>query len=101
MMQRLIAQQGDFTVCINDHKCYTSLDICGGITDCVTGEFIVKYNDEDIFHSTYHYVMWDMKHTFKLYYNYDIKDIYYIKSILRHMPKENKILRAILDYKKN
>ena len=101
MMLNLITQQGDFVVYINDHKCYTSLDICGGITDCLTGEFIVKYKNEDIFQSRYNYETWSRHNTFKLHYDSEIYHLPRIKSILRHMPKKGKILKGVLNHKKN
>ena len=94
-----ITQQGDFKLYLFDQKCSTSLDIGGGITDCLQGEFIISYQDREIFRCNYHYETYDIKHTFKLY-NVNNYDIPYIKSILRHMPKEHRIIKAILAYKK-
>jgi hypothetical protein len=100
-MNNLIAQHEDFSIYTFDHKCFTTSDIGGGITDCVQGDFIVKKKDIEVFRCYYIYELWCPEGTLNIYNKVGLYDIVDIKTMLNNIPKKHSIIGAIVAYKKN
>jgi hypothetical protein len=100
-MLHLIAQHEDFSIYTFDHKCYTMYDLGGSITDCIQGYFIVKMNDIEVFKCHYTYESWYPERTINIYKKEGIYDISHIRTILKSMPLNSNIMKAMIAYKKN